>query len=78
MVVKCDTREEAEELQSDCLICKHPKFVIEAHYEAQGTHFTIDRCNDPSCTVHCHGHEGRAVRIDLGDDENSASVIGVG
>ena len=77
MVVKCDTLDEAEALMSDCAICKKPKFNIDAHYEAGGLHWTIGRCEAEDCEVHCHGHVDRTVVIDLGDDENSATLIGV-
>lgn len=78
MVVKCDTLQEAEELQSNCAICGKAKFNIEAHYAAKGAHWTIDKCGDQDCTVHCHGHADRTVTIDMGDDETAATLIGVG
>lgn len=78
MVVKCDTLEEAEELQSNCAICGKLKFSLETHYEQKGTHYTVGKCGDDTCSVHCHGHTDRTVIIDLGDDENAATLVGVG
>ena len=75
-MIEFETFEEAEDLNSDCVFCHKPKFVIFDIFKEDSCHtYGIDRCVKDDCDIHCRwDHKDRQILLDLGDEDHVGMV----
>lgn len=66
-MLQFETFEEAEDVNSDCVFCHKPKFVIFDIFGEDTCHtYGIDRCTKPECDMHCRwDHKDRVIQMSL-------------
>lgn len=52
-----DSYEEADSRRFECPMCGKHKYKIIRDGEKPNEKFTLKRCRQETCDVHCHGHE---------------------
>jgi len=67
-----DRLEDAEDVVSECVFCKKPKFIVHTINNAvRQIEYGVDRCVKKLCDEHCKwDHTGKAYTLDWGDEDH--------
>lgn len=76
-----DTLDEAQDVNSDCVFCGKPKFLIAKSKNPRNTEkivYSLERCPDPECSKHCHFNHTMSIQIPDGREDTVEIASGWG
>lgn len=65
-----ETKQEAEELNSECVFCEREKFRV----VPSGDRYNLERCDNPDCAVHCHGGHTQTITLSYLNNSDAVSI----
>lgn len=67
-----DTKEAAEEVNSQCAFCGLEKFRLADNPQGQG--YILERCGDETCEEHCKGGHDATITIAYLNNEDAVAI----
>lgn len=66
-----ETKQEAEETNSECAFCHLEKFVVTKAPEGG---YNLEKCNNPDCGVHCHGGHTQTINLSYLNNQDAVAI----